>query len=218
MDATRLEEIQKLLDAGDFFPREHGMIRDLRAALDAANKRAEAGATELSAWKSAFGNPQLDHAITECDRLHRAVNDWTVACHVAEEERDRANKRAEAANTGWQKSIQWHHEKEEALGKAEQERDRLRERARHDAADIATLGRTCDNLRAEVERLKLESQMPWKAIHKNTLVKLLNAENRLAELEAAVRFAIDGIESAWEYEEVEGIAKDLKNALAKEAR
>jgi predicted RNase H-like nuclease (RuvC/YqgF family) len=36
---------------------------------------------------------------------------------------------------------------------AEKERDEFQERARHDAADIGTLGQTCDRLRGEVERL-----------------------------------------------------------------
>jgi len=103
--------------------------------------------------------------------------------------------------------------------------EKLLKKIPHDTVDYDDVGalhwiaaETIAELRAEREareQTKLEGQMPWKAMHKSTLVKLLKLEEAHERLRKAAE-AIDQAVDAAQGTDVRAAFENLRAALAAE--
>jgi uncharacterized coiled-coil DUF342 family protein len=88
--------------------------------------------------------------VEEKERGRRNVEALEAECEKLQAALDAANKRAEEVRNSADVVCAELRQRAEA---AEKEHDELRELSRHDAADIATLGKTCDTLRGELKEV-----------------------------------------------------------------
>jgi uncharacterized coiled-coil DUF342 family protein len=137
--------------------RQSGLVKELKEQRDAANKAKDDAESNLASICDVVNswareeNFHENHDYLGFMAIRDHINDlWGHVNNEWFERLDAANKRAEEVRTSADVVCAELRQRAEA---AEKEHDELRELSRHDAADIATLGKTCDTLRGELKEV-----------------------------------------------------------------